>query len=357
MGYEQPSLLLQSENPAHHVRMADLPVLKRSQDYRFFQQLLLLDEEAIYRMTLHRFASRLSRSAPFSFEFESALSHPYSSGESVPLHWLDGWSYRTYFYANAYTQICPECLDEQGAYSYLYWKCRYVMLCPRHATFLINSCPICHSSTPALRPSQTICPSCQRGDYRIVSERLRTPLRKDSFLFSATMLTLRALGVESAFSHPVDTSTELANQPLTPLDYFTLLRVLSTMVEQLSADYLHTFLPPEFYSECGSQSCERGGWRESLAIVHFLFTSWPTHFWGLLDALSLLALHYGNSFEGYCEWPLYERLLGSSFDFLRQVYKQYKQARANEAFTIFTQRIESRLRAYGNISLASLQRR
>lgn len=50
MGYEQPSLLLQSENPAHHVRMADLPVLKRSQDYRFFQQLLLLDEEAIYSM-------------------------------------------------------------------------------------------------------------------------------------------------------------------------------------------------------------------------------------------------------------------------------------------------------------------
>jgi hypothetical protein len=111
MGYEQPSLLLQSENPAHYVRMADLPVLKRSQDYRFFQQLLLLDEEAIYRMTLHRFASRLSRSAPFSFEFESALSHPYSSGESVPLRWLDGWSYRTLFYANAYTQTCPECLE------------------------------------------------------------------------------------------------------------------------------------------------------------------------------------------------------------------------------------------------------
>ena len=195
------------------------------------------------------------------------------------------------------------------------------------------------------------------GDYRIVSERLRTPLRKDSFLFSATMLTLRALGVESAFSRPVDNSTELAIQPLKPLDYFTPLRVISTMVEQLSADYLHTFLPPEFYSECGSQPCERGGWRESLAIVPFLFTSWPTPLWGLHDALSLLALHYGNSFERYCEWPLNERLPGSSFNFLRQAYEQYKQTHANEAFTIFTQRIESRLRAYGNIYLASLQRR
>ncbi len=295
-------------------------------------------------MTLHRFASRLSSPSPFS-------------SESAPSRWLDQWCYRTYFFANADTQICPRCLAEQEAYSYLYWKCRYVMLCPRHASLLINSCPICHSSIPALRPSQTMCPSCQKGDYCTVSERLRTPIRKDSFLFSATVLTLRALGIESGFSHPVDTSTELANQPLAPLDYFTLLRVLSTMIEQLSADYLHTFLPPEFYGECGSQSSERGGWRESLAIVHFIFTSWPTHFWGLLDVLSLLALHYGDSFERYCEWPLNERLPGSSFDFLRQAYEQYKQAHANEAFTIFIQRIESRLQAYGNFSLASLRRR
>lgn len=344
MGYEQPLWLVRPEGPAHHVRMADLPVLKKSQDYRFLQQLLLLDEEAIYRMTLHRFASCLSSLSPFS-------------SESVPSRWLDQWSYRTYFFANAHTQICPDCLDEQEVYSYLYWKCRYVMLCPRHATFLVNSCPICHSSIPALRPSPTICPSCQKGDYRTVSERLRTPIRKDSFLFSATVLTLRALGVESGFSHPVDTSTVLANQPLAPLDYFSLLRVLSTMVEQLSADYLRTFLPPEFYGEYGSQSCDRGGWRESLAIVHFLFTSWPTRFWGLLDALSLFALHYGESFEGYCEWPLYEKLRQSSFDFLRQAYEQYKRAHANEAFTIFTRRIESRLQAYGNISLASLRRR
>lgn len=333
MGYEQPSWLIQPEGLAHHVRTADLPVLKRSQDYRFFQQLLLLDEEAIYRMTLHRFASRLSSPSPFS-------------SESAPSRWLDQWSYRTYFFANADTQICPQCLNEQEAYSYLYWKCRYVMLCPRHATFLISSCPICHSSIPALRPFQTICPSCQKGDYRTVSERLRTPLRKDSFLFSATLLTLRALGVESGFSHPVDTSTELANQPLAPLGYFNLLRVLSTIVEQLSADYLHTFLPPAFYGECGSQSSERGGWRESLAIVHFLFTSWPIHSWGLLDAFSLLALHYGNSFEGYCEWLLYERLRRSSFDFLRQAYKHYKQAHANEAFTIFTQRIEDSIPSF-----------
>lgn len=231
------------------------------------------------------------------------------------------------------------------------------MLCPRHATFLIDSCPICHSSIPALRAFQTLCPSCQKGDYRTVSERLRTPLREDSFLFSATVLTLRALGVESGFSYPVDTSSELANQSLASLDYFNLLRVLSTMVEQLSADYLHTFLPPEFYSHYGSHSHERGGWRESLAIVHFLFTSWPTHLWGLLDTLFLLALHYGDSFERYCEWALNERLPGSSFDFLRQAYEQYKQAHANEAFTIFTQRLESRLQSYGNFSLASLRRR
>src|SRR5258706_5785744 len=53
MGYERPHWLLHPEQIAYSIDPAALPLLHRRTDYFFLQRLLLLEEEQLYRLTLH----------------------------------------------------------------------------------------------------------------------------------------------------------------------------------------------------------------------------------------------------------------------------------------------------------------
>src|SRR5258708_1706334 len=104
---------------------------------------LHLDETALYQLTLHRFAAALQ--AP-----EIRRSTPSASA-------LKGQFLLTQVTASRYcsptgtTQLCPACLDEEESYEPLYWKLRYVIVCPRHRLFLIDRCPVCHQLIPLFR--------------------------------------------------------------------------------------------------------------------------------------------------------------------------------------------------------------
>ncbi len=56
MSYETIARLLQPETTSYQVRAGELPTLSRQADYDFLSHLLLLPEETLYQMTLHRFS-------------------------------------------------------------------------------------------------------------------------------------------------------------------------------------------------------------------------------------------------------------------------------------------------------------
>jgi hypothetical protein len=63
MGYPDPRWLLRSHTLEYHIQEEHLPFLSLQSEYALLQQLLQLPEEALYHLTLHRFASILQ---PFS---------------------------------------------------------------------------------------------------------------------------------------------------------------------------------------------------------------------------------------------------------------------------------------------------
>ena len=59
--YERPEWLLRLEGVPHKINSDNLPLLFRQNDYLLLKHLLLLDEEEIYALTLHRFSQYFSR--------------------------------------------------------------------------------------------------------------------------------------------------------------------------------------------------------------------------------------------------------------------------------------------------------
>ena len=57
MGYKNPAWILRPEDIPYVVQPFTLCQLRDKADYRFFEQLLRLDQECLYQLTLHRFAS------------------------------------------------------------------------------------------------------------------------------------------------------------------------------------------------------------------------------------------------------------------------------------------------------------
>jgi len=193
MGYDHPRWLLHQENIPYAINSATLSVLHRRPDYLFLGRQMLLEEEQLYALTLHRFTSRL-----YLPQHSPPPSATYSGDRRSidrPRLWYE--DQQRFYLSEIYTRVCPLCLDEgdgSGGYDRLFWRCRLMLVCPRYHVFLVNRCPACMAYIPALRPNLLICPSCGKGDYRSAVLALHA---KDAWLLTSHCLLLSHLGVES----------------------------------------------------------------------------------------------------------------------------------------------------------------
>lgn len=148
MGYRRPEWVLRSsrEEPSAPSFPADVTLLEPGDATRWLGRRLRLDEEVLYQLTLHRFATALQ--APSGPEKRRPTFSPSGTDGQFLLTQATAWRHCTPI---GTTQLCPAYLDEEKSYEPLYWKLRYVLLCPRHRLFLIDRCPVCHQLIPLFR--------------------------------------------------------------------------------------------------------------------------------------------------------------------------------------------------------------
>ncbi len=191
VGYSRPQLLLHSdEGPPIWFFPKDITLLQPGNESRWLARQLHLDEKTLYRLTLHRFATALepplstengSETDPLGPRRWPILSHETVGRFCVPLETI---------------QLCPACLEEEECYEPLYWKIRYVLVCPRHRILLIDRCPSCRRLIPPLLHSEdTLCVHCRREDYR-AAPRVALPTR--SLLYAGRASILHVLGIDAS---------------------------------------------------------------------------------------------------------------------------------------------------------------
>ncbi len=143
VGYMRPELLVHSEEgPPAWSFPKDITLLQHGNESRWLARQLHLDEEILYRLTLHRFATALE--PPLSTQYRSETD-PFGLRER-PL--LSHETVRHFCVPPATIQLCPACLEEEECYEPLYWKIRYALLCPRHRIFFTDRCPHCRRLIP-----------------------------------------------------------------------------------------------------------------------------------------------------------------------------------------------------------------
>jgi TniQ len=279
MGYPDPRLLLHpQEVPRYRIKETDIAYLSRKDDYLILERLLLLDEEALYQMTLHRFASVLLLAEQRFEENPSCIDRPL----------LDR---RPRVSRSPYIHICPLCLSEAGGYDRVYWRIPSLMSCPEHHVILRMHCPECRQPIRALRRDAYRCPSCHTGDYR----RGAISFLSDKHpLFQEELLLVKALGLPSA-ALP-DLPVELAFSPvlhLKPADYWYLFRQTASFLRHFHHELrlelgamLHLFPYQEIladYADCQTQAI-------AITFFHAVFADWPQQFFTFLDYLFRLSL-------------------------------------------------------------------
>ena len=148
------------------------------QTYRLLGELLLLDEEALYQLTLDRLAD------PFQCRDRSRSV----LGRCL----LDVNSRLWLFPETQTTSVCPRCLREEEAYDRLYWRAHPVQVCPSHRIPLRHACPACLKKIPVVRPHPFFCPFCHKGDYRMGTD---DAISEQSLLYLGASLFSQATGV------------------------------------------------------------------------------------------------------------------------------------------------------------------
>jgi hypothetical protein len=311
MGYERPHWILHPEHIAYRIDPAALPLLHRRTDYLFLQRLLLLEEEQLYRLTLHAFTDRLRLVQPQNPGGpDSTALFGYASPQEIgrPLLWQE--QYPQLFQTDKYTRVCPSCLDEQEGYDRLYWRCRLLCTCPRHAVYLVDCCPHCNTSIPALRPTPTTCPNCRKGDYRSLA---LSVFPEETWLLESQTILLHQLGIDDAERgrhHLTNVSPVL--EALPSWDYISLLAHSLRAFEQLYVrkeahlSFLSRSLALEATVTRLAQCLRKIPLQlRPLILLHYLYSAWPTHFPIFLAQLQHLveeAYHYHPESEPMHQW-------------------------------------------------------
>ena len=142
MGYEHPGwMLITMDSPHQKVYAPNLPLLRHSADYLVLERQLGLDEASLYQLTLHRWREVL---LPPDASQQAACSH--TTSDNTVHQYLAQAQADDFCLPLEHTKVCPACLDEAEAYDRLFWRLRTVILCPRHAVFLVDRCPHCFDS-------------------------------------------------------------------------------------------------------------------------------------------------------------------------------------------------------------------
>ncbi len=325
IGYANPQWLLSPEVSQHTVRALGVSTLHRAADYRFLERLLMMDEEALYACTLHRFAAKLQEKGITCSQGPESIQRPLLPRFRGTIG---------QFFHNPYaTKVCSQCLSEEEVYGRLYWHIRPIVACLRHSTMLLNLCPNCGQAIPLLRPLLTHCQYC-KGDYRAHHS---APVYEDAYFIAGQKLILCQLGIE-------DTCQEeklgiFSHSPLLgllPSQYFRLLEAFRNILLAFFPDtpilrVSSSFRPLLRGLSPASSEWTSLEWAVLTATFHFIFASWPTNYYTFLDALP--NVKHGQS-DGtgvqrdfgvfYDKW-LYHRLPGSAFSFLREGFETYLQ--------------------------------
>jgi hypothetical protein len=328
MIYKNPSWILRPEDIPSTVQLFNLCLLSKEADYRFLERLLRIDEGTIYQLTLHRFTSRVQSPELSQTIAEGLVQRPL----------LTQYNFQSFFHPYSATKVCPHCLAEEPTFGHLAWSAAPVAACLRHEVFLLDSCPHCQHSIPALRPSLTRCPYCPAGDYR--KAQVMT-LPEDEFFRRGQMHILKCLGVENA---PL--TEEVSHSPISPLDdllpwqYFQLLDAFRHILGPLFPDAPFLRINPEFRNQIRHHSRPHTRlipleWMVLIATFHEIFFSWPDRFFTFLGMFPQAREGRGRKrdrarltgvqrdFGVFYEKWLYKRLVDPAFAFLHEVFESY----------------------------------
>jgi hypothetical protein len=357
MHYEKVTWLFQPEmgQPYSYIPPSEISLLTEQSTYAFFSRLLLIDEEALYQMTLHRFASVFQQldffpvlKSPWKTEqYIQKGNTPYRSPINRPR--LEKGALRSFFLPNLTTQICPLCLEESAAYDRLYWKVRYLLTCHKHAIPLQRQCSACQKPIPSTRLCATTCPFCKSA-YRSSSSHIQPLPKEASCLLRGDLLTLQALGVIQNPISPSFPYNDLRGALPVP-QYFALLRAICISLHPLQVSDYRTFLPPALYDELSQRQMIRE--RDhvpplQVAATHWIFEDWPTHFFAFLDALE----HWSRETrkKHAFVWFPNRFLLGvkapEATALLAGAYRQYETSSLSSDVRAREHRIQQRLAAF-----------
>ena len=328
IGYRNPGWILHPEGIPSTVQPYNLCTLRREADFQFLECLLCMDEAAVYRLTLHRFALCF---------LDPEASRPANS-EEIQQPLLTRYIFQTFFRPYSATKVCSICLTEEPAFGRLYWSVLPVVACLGHKVFLTDRCPACQCPIPLFRPSLANCPRCQKGDYRDASV---VHMPTDPLFSMGQALILRNLGVQSAME-----DAQVGDLSVTPLlqllpwQHFLLLDAFRCILGPLLPDAPFLQVGPESRTLLHRRPRPQSAlsvleWSVIIATVHSLCTSWPDYFYSFLEAFPharserrskrdrqrATGLH--RDFGVFYEKWLYKRLAHPAFAFLHKAFEAY----------------------------------
>ena len=269
MGYSDPKWVLQPEHASHSIDPKQLAYLSRLADYELLEQLLILDEEMLYSLTLHRFFPSLIARSSTTRDLSSEINRPRL------------WKHNV-FWEPLETQVCPQCLAEEDAYDRLYWRTRALLICPRHSIYLQRRCPSCLKPIPALRSHPFLCPYCKGGDYRS-SCQLIDP--RDTWLYDTQILLLERLGVNHREVESISHTQSLLRK-LASWQYFLIMERFEELFVQES--FATVVLQELFHVPALLSLTLQPGERKSAFLFHWIIAEWPNHFFWLLEYIASL---------------------------------------------------------------------
>src|SRR5258708_3924285 len=342
MGYKKVNWLLQPEDCAYSRLDPDVCFLLQDAAYRYLGHLLHLSEEALYKLTFHRFL--LQMQAPEEVQ-------PTPSGYlQRPLLLHRGRATRQLFLSASAARVCPRCLADEPACGVLYWNIGPVVSWLKHHIFLVDCCQHCQGKIRRLRSVLTHCPRCSYGDYRLAPT---INLPEEPLFLSSQALILAHLGVEEEYRGGVHTVYgESPLHGLLPWQYFQLLKSVRNVLGPFFPNHpvLRTVAGPSSPPTSRASSKPQlslSEWTTFALTFHVLFTSWPDNFTALLESLpsvrssfsgrpNRLVYNFGELYEEY----LYKRLKDPAFAFLREAFEDYLKKHYREG------RVSHRLRPF-----------
>ncbi|WP_229740723.1 TniQ family protein [Ornithinibacillus halotolerans] len=147
-----------------------------------------------------------------TIEFINALEHLTSRMDLRNLTLISWNGITNYKVINLYKKWCPQCLDkmkeENGTfYQPLLWNIQYVSICPLHNCPLINTCPSCKRSQPALNSKGSIatCYSCN------------TWLSTDKYKNDEVKINCFDIWIASAIGELIIDTRKILNSPIIKL--------------------------------------------------------------------------------------------------------------------------------------------